>query len=128
MITAIVETLLDNSAVTAIVDQRVEPWQRAEGGAATLPCVLYGIDGEDCTRGLNGTVLKQATLRVSSFSTSLASSQLLDEKVIDALDGVKPTGIDSIRRVSTEWETVEPFDGSEEYYYETSTLFDVWYT
>lgn len=121
--------LLDDESLTAVISNRVDPFNLSEGGNAALPAVFYTVDDETPLQTMTASSMKVALVNYTAFSTTLAQSEEVADLVVDVLDDYSDSGtnITHCRCVERSRETVEPIAGSEDYFYSTTLLFQVWY-
>ena len=122
--------LLGDSELTDLISTRVDPFNLSEGGVDALPAVFYTVDEESSLQAMAKTTMKVSLVNYTAFSTTLAEAENVADKVQTALDDYSSAD-DSIARVrclERDRDTVEPIDGSENYFYSSTLLFQVWHT
>lgn len=130
MLTALRATLLDDEDLTALISTRIDPFNLSEGGVAALPAVFYTVDDEASVQALTAQDLMLSQVNYTAFSTTLAEAESVADKVKDVLDDHtdSDSGIVHVRCVERDRDTVQPIDGSENYFYSSTLLFQVWHT
>ncbi len=85
-------TLMANTAIQAIVAGRIYPLQGNQ--TATLPAIIYVIEGEERTAPAGMNEMFEHQVRISMYSTNYLELDTLSDLVQDALDPspVVPTG------------------------------------
>lgn len=122
--------LIGDSDLSALISNRVDPFNLSEGGVDALPAVFYTVDDEAALQAMTKQSMKLAQVNYTAFSTTLAEAENVADKVQAALDDYSETddGIIHVRCIERDRDTVEPIDGSENYFYSTTLLFQVWHT
>ena len=121
--------LLDSTDVTDLIGTRVDPFNLSEGGTGSLPAVFYQVESDEQLVGMGTLTLNVAEVTYTAFSTTLAASESVSEKVEQRLNGATGiSGVNAIKFISRERTTVEPFDGGDDYFYSTTSTFQVWHT
>lgn len=122
--------LLSDSNLTALISTRVDPFNLSEGGVAALPAVFYTVDDESSLQAMTAQDMKLSAVNYTAFSTTLAEAEDVADKVQASLEDYSDTtsGILHVRCLERDRDTVEPFDGSEDYFYSTTLIFQVWHT
>lgn len=120
--------LLARSEIVDLVDQRIDPFARAEPGSAELPAIFYTAEDEEIVLAMQPQSLRSSVVSYVCISHSLATSDQVADEITTALDGQTISNTSSVRLVNRERDTIEPFDGGQQYFYTTTTTFQVWHT
>ena len=128
MIPVMRTALLNDSATTALISDRVFPFTRMTNGKENLPALLYEIEGDELLPTFTKDSMKKSSVTMMAISLSLSVSESVYEAVAAVLDGFTGTGVSSCRLVATETGEIEPFDGGDDYYYTHSLTLEVWHT
>jgi len=121
--------LLGSSDVTNLIGNRVDPFNLSEGGNSALPAVFYAVESDEQLVGMGAVSLKVAEVTYTAFSTTLAASESVADKIEERLSNATGiSGVNAVQFVNRERATVEPFDGGDDYFYSTSSTFQVWHT
>lgn len=128
MITELRAALVNDSATSTLVGDRVFPFTRMTNGKENLPALLYEIEGDELLPTFTKDTLKKSSVTMMAISLSLSVSESVYEASAVVLDGFTGTTVVSCRLVSTDTGEIEPFDGGDDYYYTHSFTLEVWHT
>lgn len=130
MLTLLRTRLLADSDLTDLIGQRVDPFNLSEGGTAALPAVFYSVDDESTLQAMSAQTLKLSLVNYTAFATKLSETENVADQIVSSLDDYSDVlnGILRVRCQERGRDTVEPIDGSEDYFYSTTLLFQVWHT
>ena len=129
MLAALRTKLLAASDLTDLIGQRIDPFNLSEGGTSSLPAVFYEVESDDQLVALGSNTMRVAVITYTAFSTTLAASDAVSDQVETVLDGVTGvTGVEAVKLLSRDRATVEPFDGGDDYFYSSTSTFQVWHT
>ena len=129
MLAALRTELLSASGLTDLIGQRIDPFNLSEGGTSSLPAVFYEVESDDQLVALGSNTMRVAVITYTAFSTTLAASDAVSDQVETVLDGVTGvTGVEAVKLLSRDRATVEPFDGGDDYFYSSTSTFQVWHT
>lgn len=125
---AIINELLDTSAVTALTAQRIFPMSRRQG--TTLPAVTVQMISRNipyCDEGEVG--LTEDRLQVDCWGATYSSAKAVARAVVEklsAFDG-SPSGVEiQFAMLEDERDSREGGSGAESYLFRTSLDFIVW--
>lgn len=128
MLSDLRSALLARSEVAALVGERIDPFARAEAGSDELPAIYYTAEDEEVVLAMQPQTLRSSLVSYVCISHSLATSDEVADEVTTALDGQTITNTSAVRLVNRERDTIEPFDGGQQYFYTTTASFQVWHT
>lgn len=119
--------LVADAAVTAVVSNRIYPWQRQED--SVFPAIVYRTITESPKQSLRSEVaMSETTIEYECISTTVAASISLAELVRQALAGLTTLATISpvaIRHTGSRSLFTDPFDGSAEGLYSVVAEFTV---
>lgn len=124
MIDSIRTHLLGVTDITDEIGSRFDPFIRVEPGTDKLPACMYEVQSEEV---LQPTGLKMSTVQITVMSERVSKSDEVADLVTSNLSIYATAPVKNCKLVSTEREELEPFDGSENYYFMNVQTWEIWH-
>lgn len=129
MIDHIRTAIIGDTDINAEIAGRFDPFVRVESGSDALPACMYEVTNDEPLAVIGTASLKQSTVEITTISQQLSKSDEVAELIVEFLDGYSDTsnGIQRCKHTGTERQELEPFDGSENYFFLTTTIWEIWH-
>ena len=129
MIDHIRDAVIADSAINDEIGGRFDPFVRVESGSSALPACMYEVTNDEPLSVIGTASLINSDVEITVISLQLIKSDEVSKLIISKLDGYSDSsnGIIRCKHVGTERQEVEPFDGSENYFFLTTSSWEIWH-